>query len=449
MSISSRLAIAVVGLTLFPALAGADDWPQWLGPQRDGYWREDGILDKFPDGGPPVRWRIPVGAGYAGPAVANGRVFVTDRVAENGAQLTVKDFRNGPSKERVLCLKESNGDVLWKHEYDVKYEVAYPLGPRTTPLIRDGKVYTLGTMGDLFCLEEKSGKPLWSKNFPKDLKAKVPQWGFAANPLLDGDRLICLVGGKDSVAVAFHKDTGEILWRSLTAEEPGYCPPTIIETGGKAGRQLIIWHPEAVNALEPETGKLLWTQPFRSKAGLTAPTPRFANGKLFVTAFYNGPLMLKVNPDKPEATVLWRGMGRGEMPNQTDGLHAIMPTPVFVGDYLYGICSYGELRCLKLETGERVWESLEATGGKKVRWGNAFLTPHKDRFFLFNEKGDLIIARLTPEKYEEVSRTHLLEPTNRLAGRMVVWSHPAYANRCVFVRNDKEMLCVSLAEKEK
>jgi len=445
MRLSRWFAFSV--LVLAPAFAAADDWPQWLGPNRDGVWREDGIVEKFPDGGPEVRWRVPVGAGYAGPAVANGKVFVADRVASDDSAL--KEFKNGPSKERVFCLDERDGKTIWKHEYETKYEVAYPLGPRATPLVRGGKVYTLGTMGDLFCLDEKTGKPVWSKNFVKDLKAKVPQWGFAANPLLDGDRLICLVGGEDSVAVAFHKDTGEIVWRSLTAVEPGYCPPIIIETGGKAGRQLIIWHPEAVNALNPETGKLLWTQPFKSKAGLTAPTPAFSNGRLFVTAFYNGPLMLKVDADKPGATVLWRGKGSGEMPNKTDGLHAIMPTPVFVGDHLYGICSYGELRCLKANSGERVWESVEATGGKKTRWGNAFLTPHKDRFFLFNEQGDLIIAKLSPEKYEEISRTHLLEPTNRLANRMVVWSHPAYANRCVFVRNDKELVCASLAVKAK
>jgi outer membrane protein assembly factor BamB len=439
--------LGLIALLVIPGFAAAEDWPQWLGTKRDGVWREDGIVDKFPEGGPTVRWRVPIGAGYAGPAIANGKVFVCDRVALDDSYL--KEFKNGPSKERVFCLNESDGKVVWKHEYETNYQVAYPLGPRTTPLIRDGKVYTLGTMGHLFCLDEKTGKPLWSKSFAKDLKAKIPQWGFAANPLLDGNRLICLVGGEDSVAVAFNKDSGEVLWRSLTAAEPGYCPPIIVETGGKAGRQLIIWHPEAVNGLDPESGKLLWTQPFKSKAGLTAPTPIFSNGRLFVTAFYNGPLMLKLDPDKPEASVLWRGKGRGETPDKTDGLHAIMPTPVFAGDYMYGICSYGELRCLKANTGERVWESLAATGGQRTRWGNAFLTPHKDRFFLFNEHGDLIIAKLTPEKYEEISRAHLLEPTNRLANRMVVWSHPAYANRCVFVRNDREIVCVSLAAKEK
>jgi outer membrane protein assembly factor BamB len=422
--------------------ASAADWPQWLGPERDGVWREDGILSKFPEGGPTVRWRAPVGAGYAGPAVADGRVYINDRL--NADDTPLKDFRNGPSKERLLCLEETSGKLLWKHEYETRYEVAYPLGPRTTPVVRDGFVYSLGTMGDLFCLDAKSGKLKWSKNFPKDLGAKVPQWGFAANPLLDGDRLICLVGGKESVAVAFNKDSGEVIWKSLTAAEPGYCPPIIIQPeGGK--RQLIIWHPEAVNGLNPETGKLLWSQPFRAKAGLTVPTPRFFDGKLFVTSFYEGPMMLKIEGDK--ASVLWRGKGRGEQPNQTDGLHSIMPTPYIRDGHIYGICSYGELRCLKADTGERVWESLKATGGKRQRWGNAFLIPHDDLCFLFNEQGDLIIARLTPQGYDEVSRAHLLDPTNRLAGRPVLWSHPAFANKCVYVRNDKELICVSLAAK--
>jgi outer membrane protein assembly factor BamB len=442
-----RVLASLVIVMSLPLVAAADDWPQWLGPQRDGVWRETGILDKFPEGGPNVRWRTPLGAGYAGPAVADGRVYVTDRVRPDGTYFKGQ-FKNGPGKERVLCLDEKNGKILWKHEYDCKYEVAYALGPRTTPLVRDGKVYTLGTMGDLICFNAKSGEILWSHNFPKDYDAKIPMWGFAANPLLDGERLICLVGGKGSVAVAFHKDTGKEIWRALSASEPGYCPPTIVKVeGAGTPRQLIIWNPDSVNSLNPETGVVYWSHPFKIKAGLSVPTPRLVGDKLFVTAFYNGPLMLSIGGEQPKGKVVWKGKGRGEKPEQTDGLHSIIPTPFIKDGHIYGVCSYGELRCLKADTGERVWETrVPTTGGKEARWGNAFLIEHEDRFFIFNEQGDLIIARLTPKGYDEISKAHLLNPTNTLAGRPVVWTHPAFANRNVYVRNDEEIICVSLAK---
>jgi outer membrane protein assembly factor BamB len=431
--------------------ARADDWPQWLGPRRDGVWRETGILDQFPREGPKIRWRTPIGSGYAGPAVANGRVYVTDRILAREARnpdsgFEVKDKIQG--KERVLCLDEATGKELWKVEYDCSYRgVQYPLGPRTTPVVHGGKVYTLGTMGDLLCLDAATGKKIWSKNFPRDYKAPVPVWGFAANPLLDDQgehpRLICLVGGEDHVAVAFDPETGKERWHALSAGEPGYSPPMIYQLGGK--RQLIIWHPEAVNGLNPETGAVYWSEPFTSKAGLTAPTARQAGDLLFVTAFYDGPLMLKFAADNPRPSVLWRGKSHSEMPNRTDGLHSIIATPFIKDGYIYGVCSYGELRCLKADTGERIWQTHAATGGKSERWANAFLVEQGERFFLFNEKGDLIIARLTPRGYEEISRAHILEPTNSLPGRPVVWSHPAFANKSMYARNDKEIVCVSLA----
>jgi len=152
--------------------------------------------------------------------------------------------------------------------------------------------------------------------------------------------------------------------------------------------------------------------------------------------------MLRIDSDK--ASLVGHSKKVSEM--DTDGLHSVMSTPVLENGYIYGPCSYGQLRCLKIETGERLWETFEPTTGKSMRWGNAFIVKNGDRYFLFNEKGDLIIARLSPEKYEEISRAHLLDPTNTDPGRPVVWSHPAFANRCVYARNDKEIVCVSLAK---
>jgi len=439
-----RLVFVALAFLSAAFAARGDDWPQWLGPQRDAVWRESGIIEKFPEGGPRIRWRVPIGAGYTGPAVARGRVFVMDRQLAQGATNPSNPFARGeiPGTERVLCLNEADGRVLWRHAYDCPYGVSYPSGPRTTPAISDGKVYTLGAEGNLLCVNFEDGKVIWSRDLKADYDIKTPLWGFAGHPLVDGRKLICLVGGQGSVAVAFDKATGKELWRALSAKEPGYAPPMIYEFAGK--RQLIIWHPEAVNSLDPETGKVIWIHPTAPvRSGMTIPTPRKAGADLlFVTSFYNGSLMLRVDSGAP--AVVWASRKISEM--DTDGLHSVMSTPWIEDGYIYSPCSYGQFRCLKRDTGERVWETFQPTTGKSQRWGNAFIVKNGGRWFLFNEQGDLIIAKLTPEKYDEISRTHLLDATNRDPGRMVVWSHPAFANKSIYARNDKEIVCASLAE---
>ena len=162
---------------------------------------------------------------------------------------------------------------------------------------------------------------------------------------------------------------------------------------------------------------------------------------LFASAFYDGPIMMKLSADAPQAQVHWRRDTGNE--RNPDGLHSLMSTAHLVDGYVYGICSYGQLRCLNAETGQQQWETLEATG--EGRWWNAFLIRHEDRFFIANEQGELIIAKLTPQGYDEDSRSFLIEPTNKAQRRSVVWSHPALANRCIYARNDRRLICVDLA----
>ncbi len=459
---AARLLTALaLALALTPAAARADDWPQWLGPQRDGVWRETGILEKFPAGGPKVLWRAPVGGGYAGPAVAGGKVYVTDRVLAAGVKNPANAFaRNAlEGQERVLCLDAATGKVVWERGYPCTYTISYADGPRCTPVVAGGKVWSLGAMGDLVCLDAADGRVVWSKNLPKEYDAREPMWGYAAHPLLDGDKLICLAGGKGSVVIALDKDTGKERWRALSLEKPpaganheiGYCPPVIFQVGKT--RQLIVWHSEAANGLDPETGKVYWTVPINSNASMTIPTPRLAGGnRLFLTSFYGGSTLIQLDPDNPtSAAVVWKSKlsrTNPETPKNTDKLHCVMNTPFVKDGFIYGVCSYGQMRCLRLDDGARVWEDLRATGSMKEpteRWANAFLIPNGDHFFLPNEKGDLIIARLTPQGYEEISRAHLLQPTGNAMGRKIVWSHPAFANKAMYARNDKELICVSLA----
>jgi outer membrane protein assembly factor BamB len=443
---ASGVLVFMSVLWMAPWPTRADDWPQWLGPQRDGIWRETGILDTFPAGGPPVRWRVAIGAGYSGPAVADGRVYVFDRLLDHGTSNPKDPFPRGtiPGSERVLCLNEADGKILWQFQYPCAYDISYPAGPRTTPTVKDGKVYTLGAVGNLNCLEAATGKVLWSHQFKKDYGVESPLWGFAGHPLIDGQKLICLARGEGTTVVAFDKDTGKEIWRALSAPEPGYSAPVIYEAGGR--RQLIIWHPEALNSLDPDTGKVFWSQRFASRTGLTIATPRKMGDYLFVSSFYNGSLMMRLATDRPTATEVWRGQKNSE--RNTDGLHSIISTPFLEDGYIYGVCSYGQFRCLKAESGERIWETFVPTGGQEMRWANAFIIKNGNRFFLPNEKGDLLIAKLSPQGYQEISRTHLLEPANTDPQRAVVWSHPAFANRNVYARNDKEIVCVSLAQSD-
>jgi outer membrane protein assembly factor BamB len=427
--ISIAAALTISSFQLFASNSLADEWPQWGGPQRDLIWRETGIVKKLPVEGKllPRVWSAPIGEGYAGPAVANGRVIITDRIRKRNV-------------ERVLCLGAKSGKEIWKHEYEARYTVSYPAGPRSTPVVNDGCVYTIGAVGHMFCFEEETGKVIWEKNFVDEYNTKLPIWGMVASPLVDGDQLITLVGGPNALVVSFNRKTGKELWRSLNSQGVGYAPPVIFEFGGV--RQLIIWHPEAVESIDPTTGKPIWKIPYRVRAGLSIATPRKFGNMLFVASFYNGPRMIKVADDGLSAKIEWKGDSDNEI--KTSGVHPIMCIPYFDGTHIYSVCSFGQLRCLNAKDGSRVWETEAATGSG--RWWNAFLIRHEKRFFIHNEQGELIIANLTPSGYEETSRALLVEPTRPVRRRQTIWSHPAFAMKSVFARNDKEIVRVNLAE---
>ena len=245
--------------------------------------------------------------------------------------------------------------------------------------------------------------------------------------------------------IAFNKRTGEEVWRALPSDsEPGYSQPIIVNAGGV--RQLIIWHPEAVASINPTSGEVYWEQPVTADFGMSAATPVQNGAQLLVSSFYNGSVMLNLDLDRPAATVQWRSSSDSEI--MTEGLHALIATPVIQGDYIYGICSYGQLRALNVNTGERVWET-QAVTQERARWASGFIVRNGDRYFINNDRGELIIAKFAPEGYEEISRTHLIAPTsdpgNRRELKMVNFSHPAYANKHVCARNDEEVLCASLA----
>ena len=439
------LAVLIAGLLLTPAPAAAEDWPEWRGAGRLGVWRESGIIDRFPAGGLKAAWRAPVQAGYAGPAVADGRVFLLDWRED-------PESRTLDGAERVIALDERTGEPLWSHEWTTSYRMlmaTYAIGPRATPTVDGERVYVVGATGRLWCLDAASGRVIWDKDYVSEYGTSVPTWGITSAPLVDGERLITVVGGEpDGLVMAFDKRTGDELWRSLeVVSEMGYAQPVIYEAGG--ARQLIIWLPHALASLDPATGAVYWQEPWDVYAGMTVATPIRSGDYLFVTQLYGGSLMMRLDNDRPDAAVLWNRKGRSELPGETDGLHAMITTPLILGDYVYGIDSYGELRGLSARTGERLWMSREMT--VQNRWGTAFLVQQGDRFFVNNEEGDLIIAQFTPQGYVELDRTPLIEPTSTGGHRpnswqrTVNWSHPAYANGHILQRNDRELIRFSLA----
>ncbi len=418
----------------------ADDWPEFRGEGRLGVWHETGILQDFPEEGLKARWRIPIKAGYAGPAVADGRVFVTDFEPTRGMRGT----------ERAMALEETTGNLLWSQEWDADYAgIQWEVGPGATPTVDGDRVYVLGRTGVLSALRVDTGEILWRKSYAEDYRVDRMRWGFdwgfASAPLVDGERLICFVGGPpDARVVALDKMTGEEIWRALPSEaDLGVAQPIIIEAGG--ARQLIVWDPEEVASLDPVTGEVYWQQPYVVGGAMTVAVPVQVGSQLFFSTFYDGPMMLTLNQDRPGATVAWKGASNSEI--RTEGLHAVLATPIIDGGYIYGICSYGQLRCLNANTGERLWETQDATVERR-RWVSGFMVKNGNRVFINNDRGELIISRLSPSGYEELSRTHLIDPTsppgNRRELRTVSWVHPAYANKHVYMRNDEEIVSLSL-----
>ncbi|MFO1095620.1 MAG: PQQ-binding-like beta-propeller repeat protein [Planctomycetaceae bacterium] len=434
------LTTSAVLLSLVSVAVYADDWPQWMGPHRDGLWQETGVIDSIPDSGLTVKWRTPVGLGYAGPAVAGHRVFVLDYQLTDGkvaANPGTSDKLAG--RERLVCLNADTGEILWEHGYDQPYSISYGSGPRTTPTVDGDHVYALGAEGRLSCVAADGGKLVWEHDLKQEYGAATPYWGHSAHPLVHGNLLISLVGGDDSGVVAFEKQTGKEVWRALSGKEIGYCPPTMA-TGTKTP-QLLIWLPSEIHGLNPETGAVLWSVPLKPDFGMSIAAPAQQGRFAFVAGVRNQSVLLELADDAAKPKELWRGTGSTSVSTSHTGI-------LIVDNTIFGCDDKGWLRAVDLPTGDRLWETLAATKLERpANYGTVFEVKNGDRWFLFADNGDLAVAEIDRNGYHEHGRFHVLEPTADAFGRAVVWSHPAFAQRCLFARNDKEIVCVSLESK--
>ncbi len=428
----------LIVLFVVAGFAGADEWSQWRGENREGVWKETGIVEAFEGSEIPIRWRVPIGSGYSGPTVADGRVYVMDRVTK-------------PKQvERVHCFDWETGEAIWSYTYDSIYKIDYSAGPRATVTVQDGLAYALGAMGHLHCFDATTGEVAWKKDLNTEYNIEMPIWGIASAPIVEAGNLIVQIGGQPNACiVAFDRKTGVEKWKAVD-DTASYSAPIVITHAGQ--RVLICWTGNNIAALDPETGTVHWLYPFPStRWEIGIATPIFYEKELFFTNFYEGSLLLKFAPERLDVELGWHRTGKDE--RNTEAIQTTMSTPIRVGDYIYGVDSYGELRCIDARNGDRIWEDLSAV--PTARWSTIHLVKHpassENRIWMFNERGELLITDLTPEGLNIISRAKLIEPTrdqlNRRGG--VTWAHPAFAYKHVFARNDEELVCADLAKTKK
>ncbi len=413
---------------------GAADWPEFQGEGRQNIWTEQGIPESFTADSLERVWSAPVAAGYSGPTAAGDGVFVMDRPDEE--------------TERVVCVDRKSGKSKWIHAYESRYtDVGYGYGPRACVTIADGRAYSLGTMGHLHCLDAETGAVVWARDLRADYEVDMPIWGLTNSPLVEGDHVILQASAPadGATVVALDRNTGEEKWRAFD-DKASYVAPVMIEQGGT--RVLVAWTGERIAGMNAASGEVYWEIPTRpTKMPINVPGPALNEDgtRMFLSVFYDGSKMIALDPEKPAAELLWARAGINE--RKTDALHAMISPPFLRDGHVYGIDSYGQTRCLDAKSGDRIWE--DQTAIPHGRWATVFLVRQADtdRVWAVTEQGDLLLARLTPSGYEEISRAKIIEPLTPLNQRpngAVMWAPPAFANGCVYVKNDREMICVRI-----
>ena len=413
--------IAIALLT--PGLR-ADDWPQFRGANRDAVWNETGIMQTFPAEGLKIAWRAKVGNGLSSPVVAQGRVYLADA-----------EVKKPNARENIRCLDEKTGQPVWTFTCDVAYpdwafDPTQKSGPNSTPIVRDGKIYSVGNMGDLLCLDAVKGTVLWRKNLMAEYGTKEFS-GTTPSPLIEGSLLIVAVCAQPGpTVVAFDKDTGREVWKAL--DDPWtYSSPNVITAGGQ--RQFIVWTPKSVTSLNPADGKTWWREEVDTTNSYGVATPVVSGDLLLLSG-----LMFQLDPAKPAVTTLWP-----EHRTESKVVLSNTSIPVLKDGYVYSAKTNGHFVCLEARTGKQIWDTDKVTG--KGQGATIHLTPNGGTFLIFSDQGNLIRAKLSAEGYTELSRIHLVDPTFPFAGRNLIWPPPSYANGHIFIHNDEELVCASLA----
>ena len=429
----------LVCLFVAVSTASAEDWPRWRGPRGDGTWQAPPLPARWPAEQLPIKWRQPIGGGYAGVVARDEYVYVFERrTADQAAEVAAGQAEASSTwqgeRERLLCFALEDGRPIWTHEYPVRYgQLDYGNGPRAAPTIHENRLYAMGALGHACCLHAETGKLIWSHDFfaaerqPDEPLAKelLPEWGLAASPVVVGELVIFHPGCKPGGCfVALDRATGNEVWRS--GDDPaGYATPIEIERGGR--RELVAWTPEHVLGLAVDTGKILWSVPYKVTYGVSIATPIYADGIVLVTGYWEGTKAIKLGDAPADATLAWE---------ENRYLRGLMSQPLVRDGLVFSIDKSNGLTCFELATGRILWnDDNRMTPRGRNPQATMVWTSSSDRVLVLNSDGELILARFTREGYVEQSRTKLIGPT---------WAHPAYAADCIFARDDHELVCAEL-----
>lgn len=391
------------------------DWPQFRGPRGDGTWQAPKLPESWPAEGLKAVWRKAIGGGYAGVSVAQGRVITMDR-------------QKAPEVERVLCFAAGTGELLWEHSYPVTYgKLDYGNGPRAAPTIHQKHVYTVGALGELRCLDSKTGSVVWKRSYLEDFGGRLPTWGFAGSPIVYGDWLIVQPGGENERSiVALDRQTGREIWRSLN-DEAGYCTPVIHRAHDQD--ELICWTPSHLRCLEARTGNLLWSHPYEITYGVSIAKPIVHEGLVLVAGYWHGSKAIALGETPTGARLAWE---------ENRFLRGLMSQPLYRDGFVYLLDKQYGLTCFELKTGKKLWDDKnQMTPRGRNPHASLVWLGDADRAIILNEEGELILARLNPQGYDERSRA-------RITG--FTWAHPAFAGKHVFARTDEEIVCVRLVD---
>jgi len=397
---------------LVPAVVAAADWPQWLGPNRDGSTPDKVAPWK---GDLKATWRFKVGEGHSSPIVVGDKVYLHTRVA-------------GKDEEQVAAYALADGKEIWKHAYDRgPFKSPFGLGPRATPTFRDGKLYTFGATGLLTCWDAAKGDKVWQVDTLKDFEAKNLFFGMSGSPLVEGGKVFVNVGGKDASLVSFDAKDGKVAWKEGDARA-SYASPVAYKRG--ADQEVLFFTQQGLQAVDPATGKTRWKFGLVDALNESSTTP-IRIGDLFVASsitYGTVALKLEEKDQKLEAKTVWKA----------PSLPCYFSTPTPVGDYLYLVTGQllpppqSSLHCLDPKTGKVLW-----TKEKVGKYHAALVRTGNDKLVMLDDYGNLSLLDPSPEGYKELAKTKVGIQT---------WVTPAVAGGKIVLRDDRELMCFPAGE---
>ncbi|HUU93429.1 MAG TPA: PQQ-binding-like beta-propeller repeat protein [Phycisphaerae bacterium] len=408
-----RLLLMALVTACFAAVAFGEEWPQFLGPNRNGVSPEKGLLRTWPASGPKVLWTIDVGPGYGGAAIRDGKVYILDRIGDEQDVLRVLDFATGKEE--------------WRYAYDAPGRASHH-GSRSTPAVDDKYVFTVGLFGHFHCIDKATKKPVWKKHLLEDYGGKKPQWAVTQSPFLYKDVVIAAPQSGSVGVVAYEKATGKERWRSEGIGSMYYHSPFATTVGG--AEQIIMQSTKNVVGLDPANGKILWTYGFRvSTAGIPAPTP-LGQDRFFLTGGYEaGSEIIQVakQGDGFEAKRLHR----------FDDVGSHIQQPILVGDYIYAVCNTNSkangMVCFGLD-GQIKWKTQRDPYLCK---GNTLMTGDGVFYQLDGREGELHIVDPSPEAFKSVGKVKLL-------GGKEIWGPMSLSDGKLVIRDQSQMKCLDV-----